>query len=77
MSYESRKYCNGDLYVSIVSHDPYHNINITTSENINAMGINNLCRQNMWGINQNNIEITHHAKKTWIDIKEKFMTQTY
>ncbi len=55
----------------------YHKINIITGENINAMGIDNLCKQSMWGINQNNIEITHHAKKNSIDIKEEFMTQTY
>jgi hypothetical protein len=55
----------------------YHKINITIGENINAMGIDNLCKQNMWNITPNNIEITHHAKKSWIDIKEEFMTRTY
>jgi hypothetical protein len=55
----------------------YHKINITIGENINAMGIDNLFKQNMWCINHNNIEITHHAKKSWIDIKEEFMTWTY
>jgi hypothetical protein len=27
----------------------YHNINISVGENINAMGIGNLCKQSMWG----------------------------
>jgi hypothetical protein len=55
-----------------VSQDQHH-----YKWNINAMGIDNLCKQNMWGFNQNNIEITHHAKNNSTDIKEEFMTQTY
>jgi hypothetical protein len=40
----------------------YHKINITIGENINVMNMDNLCKQSMWGINQN-IEMTHYVKK--------------